>query len=81
MPNTYYCYHCAKHHPAEEMRQIDTKGGKRWRCIASIEATKKGPEARAAYGRKTSESNKAEGREKIKRLLNPELKQHPQSGK
>jgi hypothetical protein len=39
--DTAYCYHCGKHHPIEEMRQVVTKGGKRWRCIKSIEATKK----------------------------------------
>ena len=35
-----FCYHCGRYHPREEMRQIETKGGKKWRCIKSIEATK-----------------------------------------
>ena len=53
---------------------MDTKGRKKWRCIASIEAAKQGTEAREAYGRKISENNMAVSREKIKALLNPELK-------
>jgi len=41
MPQTSYCYHCGIYHPVEEMRQIMTKGGKRMRCIKSIEAAKR----------------------------------------
>ena len=69
MTDTAYCYHCGTHHPKSEMRQITTKGGKRWRCIKSIEATKQGREAREAYGRQMTETNKAEARSKA-RLLN-----------
>lgn len=36
MSDQLYCYHCRTYHPSNEMRQIDTKGGKRWRCIESI---------------------------------------------
>jgi hypothetical protein len=74
MSEKLYCYHCRTYHPKEEMRQIDTKGGKRWRCIKSIEATKQGKEARAAFGRQTSEINKAEARAKLRMLTNPEKK-------
>ena len=49
MPETAFCYHCATHHPLEEMRQILTKTGKRWRCVKSIEATKIGITMRDAY--------------------------------
>jgi hypothetical protein len=52
------------------MRQIDTKAGKRWRCIKSIEATKRGKEAREAFGRQTTDINRAEAQSKAKLLLN-----------
>jgi hypothetical protein len=52
------------------MRLIVTKTGKRWRCIRSIEATQRGPEAREAYGRQVSEMNKAESRARAQRLNN-----------
>jgi hypothetical protein len=70
MPETAYCYHCGTHHPIELMRQIVTKGGKRWRCIKSIEATKVGVEKRDAFGRRVTESNKAEARSKARVTLN-----------
>jgi hypothetical protein len=44
------------------MRQIETKGGKRWRCIKSIEAAKKDKAQREAFGRRVSAINKAEAR-------------------
>ena len=73
MSDTAYCYHCGTHHPKEEMRQIETKGGKRWRCIRSIEATKQGPEAREAFGREVTAINKAEAQDKAKGALNMNL--------
>ena len=61
MPQTIYCYHCRTHHPVEQMRQVETRGGKRWRCIKSIEAVKhKTVEERAAFGLQTSAINKAD---------------------
>jgi len=72
MANTLYCYHCRIYHPKEEMRQIETKGGKRWRCIKSIEATKRGMEAREAFGRQTTDINKAEAQSKARLVLNAE---------
>ncbi|WP_186453966.1 hypothetical protein [Denitratisoma sp. DHT3] len=53
------------------MRQIETKTGKRWRCIKSIEATKGGRLAREAFGRQTTDANKAEAKSKA-RLVNAE---------
>jgi hypothetical protein len=50
------------------MRQIETKAGKRWRCIRSIEATRKTPEARDAFGREVSAMNTAEARSHARRL-------------
>jgi len=70
MADTLFCYHCRLHHPKEEMRQIETKGGKRWRCIKSIEATKQGREAREAFGRQMSAINKAEAESKARMMLN-----------
>ncbi len=65
---TAFCYHCRSHHPKTEMRLIETKAGKRWRCIRSIEATKQGQAAREAYGRQVSEMNKAESRSRAQRM-------------
>src|ERR1035437_4907157 len=48
MSETTFCYHCGIHHPVEEMRQILTKSGRRWRCIKSIELTKQGSAKREA---------------------------------
>lgn len=67
---TAYCYHCGKHHPIEEMRQLTTKTGKRWRCIKSIEATKANREARDAFGKRVTESNKADCQSKARITLN-----------
>ena len=52
------------------MRLIDTKAGKRWRCIRSIEATKKGRLEREAYGRQVTAMNKAEAQRKARLVLN-----------
>lgn len=71
MSETIYCYHCRTHHPKEEMRQITTKTGKRWRCIKSIQATKVDVAARDRYGKKITEMNKAEAQAKL-RIINPE---------
>jgi hypothetical protein len=68
MNQTAFCYHCGIHHPIENMRQLVTKTGKRWRCIKSIEATKQSREAREAFGRGVTELNKAEARAKAKAM-------------
>lgn len=68
LPQTAYCYHCVKHHPVEEMRQLVTKTGKRWRCLKSIEAAKQNREAREAFGRGVTEINKAEAQAKLRIL-------------
>ena len=67
MPETAFCYHCGAHHPVEEMRQILTKKGKRWRCVKSIEAAKVGISKRDAFGRGISAINKAEAKAKKSR--------------
>jgi len=72
MPNTIYCYHCSVRHPPEDMRQVSTKGGMRWRCIKSIEAAQQGAEARESFGKKTTADNKASTRSIKSRMANPE---------
>ena len=74
MSSPIYCYHCGTHHPEEEMRQILTKDGKRWRCIKSIEAAKRGLGEREAYGRQTTAINKADAQTVKSRMANPEWK-------
>ncbi len=69
---TLYCYHCCIQHPKTVMRQILTKTGKRWRCIKSIEATRRGHAEREAFGRQTTAINKARTETKNSRLANPE---------
>jgi hypothetical protein len=54
---TRYCCHCSRYHPATEMRQINSKYGKRWRCIKSLEAIKKTVAERDAFGRENSQAN------------------------
>ena len=68
--DTAYCYHCGKHHPIGEMRQIVTKTGKRWRCIKSIEATKANRETRDAFGKKVTEINRADSQSRARITLN-----------
>ena len=65
-----YCYHCGKSHPIELMRQLATGAGKRWRCIKSIEATKKGRTERDAFGKRITANNKAECQSKARITLN-----------
>ena len=74
MSDTLYCYHCGRHHPREEMRQIETKAGKKWRCVKSIEATKRGVAERDAWGKQVTEINSSAQRAKLKAILNPEFK-------
>jgi len=75
MSESAFCYHCGTYHRIEEMRQISTKSGKRWRCIKSIDLTKQGSEKREAFGRQTTANNKADAHAKICRMANPERNQ------
>jgi hypothetical protein len=72
MTETAFCYHCATHHPIQEMRQILTKNGKRWRCIKSIEASRQGRAERQGFGSQTTANNKADTQDKMRRMPNPE---------
>lgn len=68
MSDTVYCYHCGIRHPIGEARRIELKSGKRWRCIRSIEATRNSVPEREAFGRRTTELNRAVAAEKSKPL-------------
>jgi hypothetical protein len=70
---TIYCYHCARHHPREEMRQIETKVGKKWRCIKSIQATRKSATQRDAFGKTVTTINRAENQARTQARTNAEL--------
>jgi len=65
---TRFCSHCGKQHPEDEMRQVATKSGRKWRCIMSIEAAKKTAAERDAFGRKISTAN-SEARSATQRML------------
>ncbi len=54
------------------MRQIETKGGKKWRCIQSIQATKKTSAQRDAFGKTVSAINSSENQARIKARLHAE---------
>ena len=70
MSQSAYCYHCGTHHPRTEMRQIETKAGKRWRCIRSILATKRSTAERDGFGKRISAENKAEAQSKARLMQN-----------
>lgn len=59
MTDMLFCYHCRARHPADEMRKVITRSGKRWRCIRSIVATRNSIREREDFGRQTTEFNKA----------------------
>ena len=73
MSSTQYCYHCGIHHHEDVMRRFPTKAGMRMRCIKSIEAAKQSLKVREAFGRKVTDNNKVEARNKAKWQLNPEM--------
>jgi hypothetical protein len=50
MVRTRHCYQCHISHPEEEMRLINTKAGRRWRCVRTIKASKKPAIERDRFG-------------------------------
>lgn len=74
MSDTIYCYHCRTRHPKEEMRQVESKGIKRWRCKKSILGARKSAAERAAYGQEITNANRelARTRAKLKSLATDE---------
>jgi len=66
MSETAFCYYCGARHPVEEMRRILTKGGKRWRCIKSIEGAKADIAERDTFGKEITAINKTRLKRKPK---------------
>ena len=62
MSKTAYCYTCGGHHPLEEMRQIITSNGMRWRCIKTIEASRQARAKRQDFGAQMTAKNKGNSR-------------------
>lgn len=58
--NSVYCYHCMTYHQPEAMRKIVSRGRTRWRCIRSIEASRRPVSERDAFGRQQSQLNLAQ---------------------
>ena len=54
------------------MRQIASKTGKKWRCIQSIEATKKSAAQRDAFGKSVTAINTSENQARVKSRLSEE---------
>ena len=54
------------------MRQIETKSGRKWRCIKSIEATRISSAQRDAFGKTVTTINRAENQARVKARLNAE---------
>lgn len=74
MPDTVFCYSCRKHHPRDDVIQVQSKGVKRWRCLKSIAESRKGREQRDAFGKAVTELNQAlNPRKALHRLPRPVL--------
>ncbi len=58
-----FCLHCGRTHPESEMRLVNTRSGRRWRCKAGLEATRLSAAKRDEFGRTTSEKNQERGRQ------------------
>ncbi len=58
MTDKVFCYHCRNYHPSTEVRQVESKGVKRWRCLKSIASTKASRAQRDAFGKAVSETNR-----------------------
>jgi len=58
MSKTAYCYTCNAYHPMDEMRQVMTGKGIRWRCINTIRAARQALAKRQDFGTQTTSNNK-----------------------
>ena len=58
MTDKVFCYHCRNYHPSTEVRQVESKGVKRWRCLKSIASTKTSRAQCDAFGKAVSETNR-----------------------
>jgi len=59
MSDQVFCYHCRRHHPADQVTLVYTRDVKRWRCRQSIVSSRSSSAARDAFGRAVSELNRA----------------------
>lgn len=59
MSETVFCYHCRRHHPADEVTLVVSGGVKRWRCRQSISLARRSVDQRDAFGQAVSQSNRA----------------------
>ena len=57
MSEKVYCYHCRSYHTSEQVRLVQTKNGKRWRCKQSLQASRSNTEARDAFGESVRRQN------------------------
>jgi hypothetical protein len=69
MTDKVFCYHCRNYHPSTEVRQVENKGVKRWRCLKSIASTKASRAQRDAFGKAVSEANRKVVLEKNRQTL------------
>jgi hypothetical protein len=69
MTDKVFCYHCRNYHPSSEVRQVESKGVKRWRCVKSIASTKASRAQRDAFGKMVSEANRKMSLEKSRQML------------
>ncbi len=69
MSDKVFCYHCRGYHQASEVRLVQTKNGKRWRCFKSIGYRQNSKDQRDAFGKKVSELNQSNCRLKNARSL------------
>ena len=59
MSDQVFCYYCRRYHPAAEVKRVESKGGKRWRCLESLERQRGSVAERDAFGRSVSATNRA----------------------
>ena len=69
MLDKVYCYHCRSYHAQDEVRLVESKSGKRWRCLKSIASSQASREQRDAFGRSVSELNRLIGLDRARRSL------------
>jgi len=58
MTELVFCYHCRRHHPADEMTLLENRGVKRWRCRASLSLGRRSIAKRDAFGKAVSQMNR-----------------------
>lgn len=69
MMDKIYCYHCMSYHRPENMRQVTTRAGVRWRCVRSIEAARNTTAARDAFGVRQTELNRSRSLAEQERVM------------